>query len=264
MRAYNKNDMPKTPQSVRKLEREQRGFTAVDFSVIALEKEDCRYLVETYHYSGKCPGLKYCFGLLEGANIVGAVAYSQPASYTLCKGVCGQEYKDYVIELSRLVITTKTNNAASFLVGGSLALLPDHVVVSYADCNDHIGHVGYVYQSTNWVYTGQGNAEPIWLDPRTNEVVSYTRRHIDDKAAAIGLAWTDLVKVKQVGKHRYVYFTGKKPFKREAKKQLRYKILPYPKGTTNRHDATVLITQDKNNVPTKAMPDEETPETEIA
>lgn len=227
----------------------KRSANPVDFTIFDMEKGDVREMVIHHHYSGKCPGIKYAFGLYEVANtgggeVVGTVVYSVPASYTLCKGVCGDEYKESVIELSRLVISTKTNNAASYLVGQSLKVLGNHVVVSYADCNDHIGHVGYVYQATNWIYTGHGNAEPVWTHPRTGEVISYTRRHIDDKARKYGLEWTDLVKVKQLGKHRYVFFTGDKKFKKEASKNLRYKILPYPKGATRRHESVVLTTAD--------------------
>lgn len=166
--------------------------------------------------------------------------YSIPASYTLCKGICGLEYKSYVLELSRLVILTKKKNAASFLIGNSLKRLPEAIVVSYADCNTHVGHVGYVYQATNWIYTGQGSAEPIWIDPRDGKIVSYTRRHIDVKAEAIGLDWTQLQKRKQQGKHRYVTFTGDKLFKKIAEGFLRYEVLSYPKGPTKRHKGCIM------------------------
>ena len=187
-----------------------------------------------YHYSQRIVGCTRAFGLFEHGELVGCCCFSIPASYTLCKGVCGDEFKRFVWELSRLVVTTKTKNAASFLIGQSLRLLDDRIVVSYADCNDHVGHVGYVYQATNWIYTGHGNAEPKWVNPNTGDIVSFTRRHIDTKAEALGMDWRELEKVKQVGKHRYVTFTGTKAFKRRAKSALKYKPLPYPKGETKR------------------------------
>jgi hypothetical protein len=191
-------------------------------------------LVMEHHYSQRVVGCTKAFGLFENGGLVGCCCFSIPASYTLCKGVCGDEFKRFVWELSRLVVTTKTKNAASFLIGQSLRLLDDRIVVSYADCNDHVGHVGYVYQATNWIYTGHGNAEPKWVNPNTGDIVSFTRRHIDTKAEALGMDWRELEKVKQVGKHRYVTFTGTKAFKRRAKSALKYKPLPYPKGETKR------------------------------
>lgn len=211
------------------------------------EKKEYREFVAAHHYSRKCPGARFAYGLHETENgglcdlktLVGCVIFSIPASYTLCRGVCGIEFSKNVIELSRLVITTSTKNAASFCIGRALRLLPDSVVVSYADCNSHIGHVGYVYQATNWLYTGQGSAEPIW-ETKDGTVVSYTRRHIDTKAAKLGLKVSDLVKRKQVGKHRYVCFAGARKFRIAAKKAMRYEVKKYPKGSTTRHTESAL------------------------
>lgn len=211
------------------------------FCVNPLPSKIAMDMVLTHHYSNRVVGAKHCFGLWIDSDIVGCIVYSQPASYTLCKGVCGDEFKPFVIELARLVITTKKRNAASYLIGNSLTKIGNAVVVSYADCNDHVGHVGYVYQATNWIYTGTGTAEPKWVHPETGEVVSYTRRHIDLKAKAIGLYWKDLVKVAQVGKHRYVTFTGDRLFRRKAKAALRYPVLSYPKGNSQRHEARERI-----------------------
>jgi hypothetical protein len=148
-----------------------------------------------------------------------------------------------VLELSRLVVTTSEANAASFLIGGSLRLLRasgDWIVVSYADCNDHVGHVGYVYQATNWLYTGKGSAEPKWAHPTTGEIISFTRRHIDIKARALGLHESELIKLPQTGKHRYVTFTGTRTFRKGALSSLKYRREPYPKGESQRHGAAVM------------------------
>lgn len=208
-----------------------------------IRREMVKKLILQYHYSGRVPGIKYSWGLYDDGDLVGCVVYSVPASYTLCTGVCGPSYRARVIELSRLVVITPERNAASFLVGQSLRRINNSVIVSYADCNDHVGHIGYVYQATNWLYTGQGNAEPMWIEDKTRKIVSLTRRHIDAKARELGYDWKvgassgpGLSPVKQQGKHRYVTFTGDKRFVREAIKNLRYPVMPYPKGETRRHD----------------------------
>ena len=225
------------------------------FSICELSKATVRHLIVKYHYSGRAPGIVHAWGLLEGQKIVGCIVYSVPASYTLCTGVCGAAYRKDVLELSRLVITTKRKNAASFLIGNSLRLLGKQrsaIVVSYADCNDHIGHVGYVYQATNWLYTGHGNAEPKWVETSTGKVVAYTRRHIDAKARELGYDWElnsskgpGLHKEPMKGKHRYVTFVGDKRFCRKARSDLRYKVLGYPKGPTQRHAETVLVVMER-------------------
>lgn len=214
------------------------------FSISKISRSDAELLVNSHHYTGKqdikrkLPGIKFAFGLYEDEELCGCVIYSIPASYTLCRGVCGLEYSKSVLELSRLVITTETKNAASWLIGASLrelSKLGNWVLVSYADCNDHVGHVGYIYQATNWVYTGQGTAEPAWVDPRDGKVLSYTRRHIDVKARAIGLEVSQLEKQPQKGKHRYINWAGQRSFVKKAKQDLKYTEKPYPKGPTRRH-----------------------------
>lgn len=248
------------PISAQRQRRRQAG-SVVSFEVHSIDKEYARDMVIAHHYSGKCPGIKYSYGLFEDARLVGCVVFSVPASYTLCNGVCGKDFREFVIELSRLVVITPTHNAASYLIGSSLADMPDHVVVSYADCNDHVGHIGYVYQATNWIYTGRSNAEPLYVlesdhpsGMRAGAIISYTRRHIDKKARDLGFDWSEgastgpgLVRRPMVGKHRYVYFTGTKRFRRVAAACLRYKTATYPKGDTRRHTSPVLITEYKKS-----------------
>lgn len=209
-----------------------------NLSIQAISSEMAMRLVEQYHYSHRRVGARHAFGLFDGRELIGCCVFSIPASYTLCKGVCGQSYKQQVIELSRLVVIPRERNLASRLISDccrTIGKISDSIIVSYADGNEHVGHVGYVYQACNWIYTGTGNAEPAWLHPLTKEVVSYTRRHIDLKAKALGYDWRDLIKQPQIGKHRYVTFCGSKAFRKEAKSNLRYPVLSYPKGLSKTH-----------------------------
>lgn len=88
------------------------------------------------HYARRMPCIQYAFGLFDGVQMIGCVTYGQPASPSLCIGVCGKEYKRNVLELNRLVILPEKNggNYASMLVGQSLKQLPHGLcIVSYAD-----------------------------------------------------------------------------------------------------------------------------------
>ena len=191
-------------------------------------------MVMEHHYSQRKVGTRFCFGMFEDNQLVGCTVFSIPASYTLCKGICGPEYKADVLELSRVVVTTESYCAAGKLVSHSLRNIGNHIVVSYADCNDHVGHLGILDQATNWIYTGQGTAEPKWVHPKTGDVVSFTRRHIDKKAERLGLDWKALQKIPQLGKHRYVIFTGNRRYRKSARRSLRYPVQKYPKGKTQR------------------------------
>lgn len=172
------------------------------------------------HYARRVPCIQYAFGLFEDEALVGVVTYGKPASPFLCKGVAGYENRHRVIELNRLVVVTPTANAASFTVGRSLKQLPPGLfVVSYADTGK--GHVGYVYQATNFLYTG--------LSVKYNDLFMEGKhsRHLD-------VCKDVCEKRPRSRKHRYVTFTGKD--KTNMRKLLLYKVLPYPKGETHRYD----------------------------
>jgi hypothetical protein len=150
--------------------------TATGLTVRTIASLDARRFILAHHYSHqdgtdrKVPGIRHSWGLWQGERLAGVVTFSNPVSYTLCRGICGSAYKDDVLELSRLVVATPVRNAASFLIGQSLRRLAKEtnaIVVSYADCNDHVGHVGYVYQAANFLYTGNGSIVQTYVDMLT-------------------------------------------------------------------------------------------------
>lgn len=176
------------------------------------------------HYARRMPCVQYAFGLFEDEKIVGVVTYGQPASPPLCKGIAGEKNRKNVMELNRLVILPECNgkNYASMLVGKSLKMLPSRTfVVSYADWGGW-HHVGYVYQATNWIYTGM-------TKPRT------------DKYSPSGHArhYAEGEQRRQVrtAKHRYVFLVGNKAEKKQMMNELNYPIVAnYPKGDSRHYD----------------------------
>jgi hypothetical protein len=136
--------------------------------------------------------------------------------------VCGKNNKDKVIELNRLCIDTTTKNAASVLVGRSLRMLSGPlIVVSYADTAQN--HVGYVYQATNFLFTGT-------TKERTDMAAENGRHSRHNKGDSSN-------RIHRSSKHRYVFFIGTKKEKKNLKDQLLYPVLPFPKGNTKRYDA---------------------------
>ena len=178
------------------------------------------------HYARRMPSISYSFGLYEDGILVGICTYGMPASPNLCIGVCGSIHKDKVIELNRLCIDTKTKNSASILVGRSLQMLPSpSIVVSYADTAKN--HIGYVYQATNFLFTGT-TKERTDMAGKDGQ---HSRHSFGDRSNRIDRS----------AKHRYVFFVGNKKEKQKLKNELRYPILPYPKGETKRYDASKQI-----------------------
>ena len=107
------------------------------------------------HYAKRIPNISYSFGLYDRNKFLkGVCSFAKPMSHTLVQGALGGKFTDTFLELNRLVVNDNLEkNTLSFFVSQSLMLLPKpHVVVSYADSSYH--HHGYIYQATNWIYTG--------------------------------------------------------------------------------------------------------------
>jgi hypothetical protein len=182
--------------------------------VLPIQAELAKPFIMDLHYAHRMPCIQYAFGLIDDDNIIGVCTYGQPASPWLYQGVAGEENRSKVIELNRLALLPKYNggNHASMLVGRSLRLLPKGLfIVSYADFGGQ-GHVGYVYQATNWIYTG--------LTKERTDIYSesgHSRHGCGDSTK----------RQNRTAKHRYIYLTGDK---KKQMEQLRYQEEPYPKG----------------------------------
>lgn len=172
------------------------------------------------------PCVTDAFGLFVDMNLIGVVTYGVPASRPLCIGLAGEKNEKNVLELNRLVLKPEYNgkNYASYLVAHSLKMLPNRTfVVSYADTA--WSHVGYIYQATNFLYTGMSakrldTYQPGGLHPRAYDKNNHSK-----------------LKQTRSRKHRYVYLVGDKRTKREMRKELKYPVIDkYPKGDERPYD----------------------------
>lgn len=176
------------------------------------------------HYAKRIPSISYAFGLYDSNVLNGVCTIGKPASHSLCVGVCGEQNSAYVYELNRLCVNEDLPaNSLSFFLGQVLKQLPDLILVSYADTAQN--HNGYIYQATNWIYTGATKERTdIGSEDGTHS------RHYSEEDKQF--------RKNRSSKHRYVYFTGNKRLKKKWKKSLRYTEKPYPKGQNKRYDAS--------------------------
>jgi len=180
------------------------------------------------HYAKRIPSISYSFGLYDLQNILcGVATYGMPANYVEMK-----EWDPYaLLELNRLVVNDGLEkNALSFFVAKTLNMIPNEkIIISYSDFE--MGHYGYIYQATNWHYTGIGSkGEKIFC------MKDGTERHQRHRNK-INIDQVKEIK-KTIGKARYYYFIGDKKFKKLMLQKLRYEILPYPKGDNQRYDSS--------------------------
>lgn len=176
------------------------------------------------HYAKRIPSISYSFGLYENNILIGIMTIGKPASPNLCNGICGKENSKYVFELNRLCVQEGLEkNVLSYFVSSSLKLIKDNLIlVSYADIE--MGHTGYIYQATNWIYTGATKERTdIGFDDK-----KHSRHYIKGIDYKINRKFRS-------SKHRYVYFIGK--MRNYFLKSLKYEKINYPKTENKRYDA---------------------------
>jgi hypothetical protein len=207
----------------------------IDYTIKPIASKDANEMVVESHYLHRRASTMFAYGLFDGEEMIGCVIYGKPASPSLCVGVCGVEESSKVLELTRLWIKDGTpKNTESYLIGRSLRLLPKEkdIIVSYAEIG--AGHIGIVYQATNWIYTGMSDRHVEW---RLDGISGSHSRHLFDEHGGVNGAKAffgdRLERHERPRKHRYVYFNASsKKRKQELLDKLRYKVQPYPKRET--------------------------------
>lgn len=201
------------------------------------------WLLEKHYAKRMCP-ISYAFGLYKNSQLVGVVTYGVPSSSNLRSGICGAAYEQNVIELNRLCCDNEPN-FASYLIGKSLQMLPKPlIVVSFADIKQ--GHVGYVYQATNFMYTGLSAKRTDWkikgMEHLHGATIADMSRGQPNRAEWMKKKFgDDFFLEDRSRKHRYIYFLGNKKQKKAMIDALKYKIEAYPKGESRRYDSGTIV-----------------------
>lgn len=203
------------------------------YSVQEIPKEETHQWILKKHYAHRIPSITYSYGLYDNKTLNGVLTIGTPPCRFYNDGIgVFDNYKVDTKELNRLCINDNLEkNVLSYFVSQVLKLLPRPMcIVSFADANAN--HHGYIYQATNWIYTGIGGASKSFYNHTLNKEMhmrhygEYIKR--GDECEIIDLE----------GKYRYFMFLGNRKEVREMKKKLKYKILHYPKGDNKRYDTS--------------------------
>lgn len=223
----------------------------MSFKVSPIQYSDTKEWLLHKHYAHRMCPITYAFGLYEGNKLRGVCTYGHPFSSDL-KKCMGMEWADKLMELNRLCVDDGLpRNTLSWFVSQTFRLLPKPMpIVSYADSAYH--HHGYIYQATNWVYTGTSQPFIDYM------VKGYEGMHSQTICDLVGRAdknsnvagksrykllvdkfgEENVYKVPRSMKHRYFMFLGSKSEKRVMRNALSYEEKPYPKGDNVRYDSS--------------------------
>lgn len=193
------------------------------------DQRAARHAVLRWHYSRAMPASKLVrIGVWEDGKFRGAILYGVGANRHLARpfGLDSTE----ACELVRVALAPARRYPTSKCLAFSLKMLRRQspglrVVVSYADTKE--GHLGVIYQATNWIYLGASSQPYLKVrgkieHPRSlydrygrgGQRIAWLREHVDPHAQ----------RVEMPAKLKYVY-----AFDKSLQQQLEDISKPYPK-----------------------------------
>lgn len=218
-----------------------------------IDKRTSIDMIKKYHYTHKAPGtLQDALGVFYkdgGSNkffdddekLIGCMLWGHPVGRWAIKSIIDDESikSENVYELLRLFVHDGYGkNIESYVIGQSFKWLKENrpnvkILVSYAD--PEAGHVGIIYQSTNWMFQipDPGGAKMTsltkdpyeWVHPRTM-FVKYGSAGVEGLQKVIDKPF---YMKKSSPKFRYIYLLTDKRESRIIKSKFTYPESPYPK-----------------------------------
>ena len=206
--------------------------------------------IKKKHYAKRLPIMQYVFGLYTTDLILVGVCVFSPAPSRFWNNgghLFNNKHKIPVFELSRLILNDgHEKNLTSFFVGKCLKLIPKpNVIISYADKNQN--HSGYIYQATNFIYTGEAEPKNKSFDFIINNKKYHGRNmNMEFVKKLLGNNYDNKLHwkqnfinaggkiLKQLPKHRYIYINSKN--KKQLIEDMIYKPCEYPKNENKNYN----------------------------
>ena len=199
--------------------------------------KEARPYIAAHHYSKTMPDsttdvfMGYYDRTFAGVCVFG-MGTGKGQYYRLVDDLQDGEYR----ELTRMWSPDDMpKNTESRLISESIKLLPKKVrfIMSYADPS--VGHMGTIYQATNWYYLGTTSAGQKMVDKDGKELHArltsiYRARHPEYKDMT-GDEIMEIYGWKYItssSKHRYVMLRGNNKIKKKMFGKIEKYIQPYP------------------------------------
>ena len=220
-------------------------------SVREIPKSMAKPMVVKYHYSKLWTKCSVAFGLFHDTGeehsffdekkekMIGVIVYGDPIGRHSGASISELLDRTDVYELTRLFIFDGYgSNIESWFIGQTIKWLQKNTklkaLMSYAAPQE--GHVGIVYQATNWIYQGNKirpndawvfkfDENGKWQHGRT--IFPYYGTN-DPEKIRLQVKKPFWLK-KELRKHRYVYLLGNRGQRKKIFNTLKYPSLPYPK-----------------------------------
>jgi len=204
--------------------------SSINYTISRIKAAVAKPFVIEHHYSHGIHNGPMTWGLFDKEELIGVIAFATPSSENVRRSVFGENYKDSVTELHRLVILDCTpKNTESWFISRALKALKEerpkyNAVLSFADPTE--GHLGTIYQATNAIFTGTSSPARFYIDETGRLRHPRQNGHNVTRAEANARGWTV---TNRLGKYRYLYLLGNKRERHYMKTKLLLPSLEYPK-----------------------------------
>jgi hypothetical protein len=214
-------------------------ITLSQLEMRVIDREIVRKFMIDNHYSQTCPKvMSVSLGFFFEDILTTAIVYSTSPNRSLSNFISSLSTHQNTLELSRLFsINECPKNTESYCIGQSINYIKKNMphikfLVSFSDSN--WGHHGYVYQATNWMYTGESRPRnKVFIDGKDVHTKTLFNSFGTDDISKLIEIYGDRISVKKEsgGKHRYILVVSQsKNEKKKLMNSLKVNSLPYPKG----------------------------------
>jgi hypothetical protein len=230
-------------------------------TVSLINKNIAKDMIVTYHYTHAWTACRYSIGIYYRMDeidafgnydkLIGVAVYGFPVGARAPTSICEGLTKDNVLELTRLFVHDGYgSNIESNALSKTFQWIRENdenikVLISYADNGQ--GHLGGIYQATNWLYQGLSTdialmpnfgislqKDPYkWIHSRTVFSMwgSSNLEHLKREIGKDG--YKEFWRREEPPKHRYIQILAQnKREKRDLTKKLKHKLQPYPKDAS--------------------------------
>lgn len=220
------------------------NFRLEDLEIREIDNSFAKLFIEKHHYTHSCNLAKVSYGFFNNDKIVCVVVFSRPSGKNLSKSIWKDGNDTNTMELIRMFsFDGSPKNTESFCISRCIKEIKKElpnikVLVSYADSG--AGHVGYIYQASNWSFIGQASAErKIFIDGVRQHRRSLYGKYGTSSITSLKSILGDRLaaSTERCAKNKYIYVVGQSKSEiKEINSKLLCKSQPYPKGNIARYN----------------------------
>lgn len=188
-----------------------------------------KFACEHYHYSHSYPSIAAMpIGVWDNDDFIGTIVFGRGANNNIARPFNLEMHE--VCELTRVALkhhdffVTEAISKAIKLLHRECPKL--RLIISYADIDQ--GHVGKIYQASNWIYLGitcAGRVSAWIINGKKVHPKSIDSMGIKHSRASILARFPSAKPFVSKGKHKYLY-----PMTKSLRHKWEHMALPYPQA----------------------------------